>query len=470
MSTKPGPWANKDREISEGDSSVLVTDTGTGQIDMVVDGSTVQSWTAAGAEFPEGVGVDTIQFDTSFSNGTSVGRLQWNSDDGTLEFGLPGGTVNLQIGQEHVILCKNVSGEIIPNGTPVYIFSTDRTLPQIKPADSDTIDAIPESVVVGVTTEQFGINATGYITSEGLVRDFDTDHLVEGDPIWLSTTSGEMTSVIPTAPNHKIFIGHCIKADPSSGLILVHIIPVPTTMGLSDVLAAAPADNDLLSWNAANSRWELIGGTLQIGEDDVTPGRINISGGNNDEAALYFYNNDSYDSVVEYYRMRTSESYFQFGPDTNLTAFEWRGNDDTLKIAPVGLVTFSGAGGVNITTGLNRLQSGELYLGADDATAGKVTLFTSVNSPLDALIMEEDQARDSWIVHTGNTTNPQLSFIDSAGPAELACEAQGGFFIGRNKTLQGMLTLWGNATTGGPYIQLSNADNEDSQVIQYKID
>ena len=49
-----------------------------------------------------------IQFDTEYSDGTAEGKLQWNIDDGTLEFGLPGGQVNLQIGQEQVELVEEV--------------------------------------------------------------------------------------------------------------------------------------------------------------------------------------------------------------------------------------------------------------------------------------------------------------------------------------------------------------------------
>jgi len=228
--------------------------------------------------------IDYIQFDTSYSNGVAVGRLQWDSSNGTLQYGLPGGNVNLQLGQEHVIKAKNNSGSPIPDGTPVYIHSTDQSFPQIRPADADSTDSIPEAVVMGVTTESINDGVTGYVTSSGMVRDFDTDHLTEGSPVWLSTTPGELTDVKPTAPNRAIFIGHCIKKNASTGSILVDIVPIPPMIGLSDVLPQALTLNgEFLSYNASNARFEIQDVTIFhdatdaiIKTDTVTPSDLVI--------------------------------------------------------------------------------------------------------------------------------------------------------------------------------------------------
>lgn len=44
--------------------------------------------------------VDYIDFDTEYSPETQEGRMTWDVDAGTLQIGMPGGNVNLQIGQE----------------------------------------------------------------------------------------------------------------------------------------------------------------------------------------------------------------------------------------------------------------------------------------------------------------------------------------------------------------------------------
>jgi hypothetical protein len=71
-------------------------------------------------DVPKITGTDYIQFDTTWADGTAEGRLQWNIDDGTLEVGMPGGNVNLQIGQELIYRARNTTGSTIPNGTVVY--------------------------------------------------------------------------------------------------------------------------------------------------------------------------------------------------------------------------------------------------------------------------------------------------------------------------------------------------------------
>ena len=60
-----------------------------------------------------------FQFDVEYADGSNEGRLQWNAEDGTLEFGMPGGSVNMQIGQERVVRCRNESGAQIANGSLV---------------------------------------------------------------------------------------------------------------------------------------------------------------------------------------------------------------------------------------------------------------------------------------------------------------------------------------------------------------
>jgi hypothetical protein len=66
------------------------------------------SWTYP-RSLPKITGTDYIQFDTTWADGTAEGRLQWNIDDGTLEVGMPGGNVNLQIGQELIYRARNTT-------------------------------------------------------------------------------------------------------------------------------------------------------------------------------------------------------------------------------------------------------------------------------------------------------------------------------------------------------------------------
>jgi hypothetical protein len=203
--------------------------------------------------------IDTIAFSLTPTAAEGEGVLRWNATDGTLEVGMPGGDVNLQIGQEQLVRVKNTTGVPILNGKAVYIIDAVAFWPLISLADADSTNSIPEAVVVGVTTEEIAHNATGYITTSGQVRGLDTDHLTEGDPVWLSeVTPGEMTDTKPAAPNRGVFIGHCLKKDAATGVILVGIVPIAPLMGLSDVLSQANTLNgEFLAWNAGTARFEV---------------------------------------------------------------------------------------------------------------------------------------------------------------------------------------------------------------------
>ena len=64
MSGKPGRWSNINDAIHDGDSRAFVEDSGTGSFNVVIDGTTVQTWLVAGPTFPTGVldvGVDDTQ-------------------------------------------------------------------------------------------------------------------------------------------------------------------------------------------------------------------------------------------------------------------------------------------------------------------------------------------------------------------------------------------------------------------------
>ena len=205
-----------------------------------------------------GLGINYAQFNTSYDEGVDQeGKVQWNGNDGTLEFGMIGSEVVLQVGQEHLIRVYNNSGADIANGSVCYVESAGDRKPRIALADADNTNSIPEAVVVGMATELIEYETQGYITSSGVVRSLDTDHLTEGEPVWLSTTPGEFTETKPTSPNRGIFIGHCLYKHNSQGVILIDINPIPPIIGLSDVLSAAPNDGDILVWVAANSRFEL---------------------------------------------------------------------------------------------------------------------------------------------------------------------------------------------------------------------
>lgn len=197
---------------------------------------------------------DYIQFSTTGAT-PNVARLLWNDTDGTLEFQLKGGNVNLQIGQEQVLRATNATGATIGNGTVVYITGSTGSHVNVVKAQADSEST--SSKTLGVVTESIADSHTGFVCTGGLVRDLDTSALTEGGAVWLSaTTAGGLTSTRPTAPNHAVLIGWCVKSHASVGVIYVHVMNGYELQELHNVMLASTANNDVLSYDSASGLWK----------------------------------------------------------------------------------------------------------------------------------------------------------------------------------------------------------------------
>ena len=99
-----------------------------------------------------------------YSDGTSEGRLQWDIDDSTLEFGMPGGTVNQQIGLENLRRIK--ANETLSDGTIVYACGSIANRLLMCKADYNSIATAGPS---GISTENIADGQFGYINAFGYV-------------------------------------------------------------------------------------------------------------------------------------------------------------------------------------------------------------------------------------------------------------------------------------------------------------
>lgn len=215
-----------------------------------VTGSTMAGTLSLGNNALEDV--NCVDFNVGFTGTSGIARLKWSPVDGTIEIGALGGEVVLQVGQESHIRGINKTGLTILNGQAVRISGAQGNRPKFGLADADN----PAMAgAVGLATENIDDNAEGYVTTQGIVRDIDTSAFAPADRIWVGTTPGEITNVVPVAPITKIFIGVCIVSNPGNGTIFVFPINIPTISLLSDVLINSIADNDFLSWHSVSGTW-----------------------------------------------------------------------------------------------------------------------------------------------------------------------------------------------------------------------
>jgi len=189
--------------------------------------------------------VDYLQFNTTATPVTNAeGLLQWNATDGTLDLGMDGGDITLQIGQEMFTKVRNVSGSTIPNGSLVYFNGRTGNRPNIYLARGN-VEATAK--VVGMATTDIAHNSDGFITTMGYVRQIDTrgvdegETWADGDVLWTSKTlAGHATNVEPSAPHHSDKIGYVgVAGNVGIGSILLDIDMHLSLEELSDVNGTA---------------------------------------------------------------------------------------------------------------------------------------------------------------------------------------------------------------------------------------
>ena len=264
-------------------------DRGTAQGQMAFWDATLGKWTSTDETqlawnsttgFQE---LDGIQFDTSFTPATHAeGLMHWNSEDGTLEVGLAGGDVKLQIGQEVMIPRGKAVGSDISNGQLVYISGASGSKPELTLAKADS--SATSKSTIAMATEDIAENTNGYYTAFGDVRDVSvpTATYTDGDVLYLSAaTAGGFTNVKPVQPNLVVKIGYVVRAHNTEGIIFVNInqrtnnfehiigmtagsIPFANTHGFLD------EDNANLHWDYTNDR-------IGIGTDTPTQS-LDVSG------------------------------------------------------------------------------------------------------------------------------------------------------------------------------------------------
>jgi hypothetical protein len=221
-------------------------------------GTTYYAGTGIDIDANDTISIDTVPRLIFFSDQTysgGIGALRWNNTDGTLDLGLKGGNVTLQIGQELNQPVKHATNGGLTEGKVVYITGSSGDNKTVLYARAD--DEATSANTLGVMTETVTGGNKGFCTTFGLVRDINTSNLTEGGAVWLSKdTAGAMTAVRPTAPNHAVFIGFCVRKHASVGSIFVNVQNGYEINELHNVYAPSPTNGQVLTYVSGSSRWE----------------------------------------------------------------------------------------------------------------------------------------------------------------------------------------------------------------------
>jgi hypothetical protein len=213
----------------------------------------------------EGFVGNYVQFNTAATETSAVGKLKWNSTDGTLDLGLKGGNVTLQLGQEQVARVVNKTSPLIDlleaNYQVVKIVGAtgQRLSVALAQADSD----LDSATTLGVVTETINRNQEGFVTTGGQVKEINTTGSLQGetwndgDVLYLSpTTAGRLTKVKPVAPQHMVIVGYVEYAHSQHGKIFVKVDNGYELDELHNVKISAATSGDTLVYNGTTQVWE----------------------------------------------------------------------------------------------------------------------------------------------------------------------------------------------------------------------
>ena len=206
-----------------------------------------------------------VEFDQTPTGTAGVAVMRWNDADGTIDLGLKGGNVTLQLGQEQLVRVVNKTATNInlleANYQAVRVTGAQgqRLKVDLAQATNDVLSA----ETIGLVTETINNNQEGFITTSGLVRGINTtgslqgETWADGDVVYLSaTTAGRITNVKPSAPNHLVIIGYVVSAHATQGSIFVKVDNGYKLDELHNVAISTPLNNQSLVYETASTLWK----------------------------------------------------------------------------------------------------------------------------------------------------------------------------------------------------------------------
>ena len=233
-----------------------------------------------------------VTFDQTPTQAAGVGVLRWNDTDGTLDLGLKGGNVTLQVGQEEVIRIVNkTDADLLESDFRAVRIRTvaeggaqgQRLAVVLAQANSD----INSATTIGLVTENITNNQEGFVTTVGNVNGINTtgaksftgtEDWQDGDVLYLDPDhAGYLTNIKPITPAHLIVIGYVEYAHAVNGKIYVKVDNGYELEELHDVLITSVADNELLQYNSAGGYWE----NQTLAEAGIQPSGSYLASGDN---------------------------------------------------------------------------------------------------------------------------------------------------------------------------------------------
>lgn len=264
-----------------GGGSGTVTSVGlTGGTSGIVIGGTTSPITTSGTfdlDAPHKFAFDTVAPVAP----TAAGEMAWDTAEGSLNTMMVGGNVDAIVGQQLYQRVVNADTVTLTKGMVVYVYGSSGTRVTAKRAIANA--DLTSATILGVVAESIAQNAEGFVITNGLLKDLSVLPLTsftDGLPVYLSpTTAGGLTQTKPTAPEHLVLVGYCVKSsNGAAGVLLVHPQNGYELGELHDVYINGPTSGQILIYDGLQTRWE----NASLGSSNgvaVTPGAGSLSVG-----------------------------------------------------------------------------------------------------------------------------------------------------------------------------------------------
>jgi hypothetical protein len=152
----------------------------------------------------------------------------------------------------------NADSVTINKGQPVYAFGASGDRMSVKLANN-TSEATSSKTVGLVFSSSIAAGAIGFVITQGVLSNVNTAAYTAGDTLYLGSSAGALTNVLPYAPNHYTRIGIVERANAGNGQIYVFVANGFQLDELSDVdiTSTLPVNNNVLTYvTGTNNLWK----------------------------------------------------------------------------------------------------------------------------------------------------------------------------------------------------------------------
>lgn len=148
---------------------------------------------------------------------------------------------------------RNETGATLTKGTVVYITGAAGNKALVSKASASS--EATSSKTFAILSADILNNQNGTAVTVGLLKGLDTSALTEGGSLWLSTTAGQWTQTMPTAPNHAVFLGTVTRVHANQGTVEVRIQNGYELQELHNVKITSVSNGQVLKYDSAQSLW-----------------------------------------------------------------------------------------------------------------------------------------------------------------------------------------------------------------------